>query len=171
MSENQSESETRVAEVDRDSAFTQALAASAGIDRAAHYCSLTPRTERDYATLQRILGRSDKLISDLVGQEFAVVHVSIQRCQVRSQATGDMMEAARLVLVGADGVTASSTGSVLVSSFLRFALIIGEPPYDPPLRIKFKSISLRSGGKGVDFDYLGGGRRMIAGQQKAKGEK
>lgn len=120
------------------------------------WCSLTPKTEEDAATLFNAIGSPEK-IADHINEVIDVAHVYAEVIQVVSEANGETVNVPRVVLIDQKGKGYQAVSVGIYNATKRLLQLFGEPSgWKTPKRIKIRNISLQGGMHTMSFDLVTG---------------
>lgn len=111
-------------------------------ERQLSYCSMTPKTDEEKATLYNIMNNPDKRIKDCINEVIKVKNVFVEVVKCTNQETGEVSTAPRIVLIDENGIGYQCVSLGIFSALKKLFAVYGEPTtWTKPIPIKIKQIS------------------------------
>lgn len=101
---------------------------------AGFYCSMQAETQADRLAIYDAVSNSDSL-DDMVGKVIAITDVVIQPVEMTDNATGEVCNRHRIVLICEDGKAYGCTSSGVETSIKNLFGIVGMPPWNPGIKM------------------------------------
>lgn len=101
---------------------------------AGFYCSMQADTQADRLAIYDAVSNSDSL-DDMVGKTIAITDVVIQPVEMSDNATGEVRNMHRIVLICEDGKAYGCTSSGVETSIKNLFGIVGMPPWVPAIKM------------------------------------
>lgn len=101
---------------------------------AGFYCSMQADTQADRLAIYDAVSNSDSL-DDMVGKTIAITDVVIQPVEMSDNATGEVRNMNRIVLICEDGKAYGCTSSGVETSIKNLFGIVGMPPWIPAIKM------------------------------------
>lgn len=114
------------------------------------YCSIHAETQEDRLDIYEAVSNSLSL-DDMVGKAVEVENVIIQPVEMTDNATGEIMQRNRIVLITPKGDAYGCTSTGVETSMKNLFSIVGCPPWNPA--IKFDVVK-KQGRNGYKFTTL-----------------
>ena len=114
------------------------------------YCSIHAETQEDRLDIYEAVSNSEPL-DDMAGKTVEVENVIIQPVEVVDNATGEMIERNRIVLITPEGKAFGTISTGVETSMKNLFGIVGCPPWNPS--IKFDVVK-KQGRNGYKFTTL-----------------
>lgn len=113
-------------------------------------------TRADRIKLYNAVANAEKKVSDLIGETITVVHMVAHPTKMLDDATGELRDLTRVVLIGPEGESYHSMSNGVVQSMKRICDIVGAGPWeDEPLVIKVKQINTQAGNRTFNLELIG----------------
>ena len=93
------------------------------------------------------VNKAEEKIDDHKNKEFNLVDVVAHPITLVDENTGEAVDALRTVLIMDDGMSYEAVSQGIVSSLTKLFAIVGQPTYEPPLKIKVVEQKTRKGFK------------------------
>lgn len=103
-----------------------------------------PGDRKNAVILSKMLAQADFTANDVLGEVLELTNILVHEVDVESD-TGERFTAYRTVFLLADGKTVSFTSYGILSSLRNIFALMGQPPYDPALKLTVTQISTRKG--------------------------
>ena len=101
---------------------------------AGFYCSMQADTQADRLAIYDAVSNSESL-DDMVGKVIAITDVVIQPVEMTDNATGEVRDMNRIVLICEDGKAYGCTSSGVETSIKNLLGIVGMPPWNPAIKM------------------------------------
>lgn len=98
------------------------------------YCSMQAETQADRLAIYNAVSNSESL-DDMVGKVIAITDVVIQPVEITDNATGEVRDMNRIVLICEDGKAYGCTSSGVETSIKNLFGIVGMPPWNPAINM------------------------------------
>ena len=113
---------------------------------AGFYCSMQADTQADRLAIYDAVSNSDSL-DDMIGKVIAITDVVIQPVEMTDNATGEVRNMCRIVLICEDGKAYGCTSSGVATSIQNLFGIVGMPPWNPAIKMVPTKLQGRNGYK------------------------
>lgn len=101
---------------------------------AGFYCSMQAETQGDRLAIYDAVSNSESL-DDMVGKVIAITDVVVQPVEMTNNATGEVRDVNRIVLICEDGKAYGCTSSGVETSIKNLFGIVGMPPWNPAIKM------------------------------------
>lgn len=109
------------------------------------YCSMTAASDRDKVTLYNACS-NPKRLSDMLNLEIKMKHVFAEIIQVMSEASGEMVNVPRVVIIDEKGQGYQAVSLGIYNSVKRILSLFGDPAsWDHPHTVRVQNINLQNG--------------------------
>lgn len=101
---------------------------------AGFYCSMQADTQADRLAIYDAVSNSESL-DNMVGKVIAITDVVVQPVEMTDNATGEVRDMNRIVLICEDGKAYGCTSSGVETSIKNLFGIVGMPPWSPAIKM------------------------------------
>lgn len=120
------------------------------------YCSLKAETDAERGKLLAALtGRLPKL-DTVINQQIAIKNVVVQPVELVSKASGEVVQATRIVLILGDGSMLGCVSEGIRTSLAAIFQLWGPPPWTEPLRFTVKQTDTGDNKRWYSLEYVSG---------------
>lgn len=120
------------------------------------YCSLQAETDAERGKLLAALtGRLPKL-DTVINQHIAIKNVVVQPVELVSKASGEVIQATRIVLILADGTMLGCVSEGIRTSLAAIFQLWGPPPWTDPLKFTVKQTDTGDNKRWYSLEYVSG---------------
>lgn len=115
---------------------------------ASFFCSIPNDGSRAAAiAIYNAVNSKGESLDDHKGEILEVVNVAAHPVSLVDENTGELVNALRMVVIDKDGKNYDAVSQGIVSSFQKIFGIVGQPPFNPALKIKVVEQKTRKGFK------------------------
>lgn len=112
---------------------------------ASAYCTMQAVDNRSRVTLYNACSSPEKL-SSMINKRIKLMHVYVEIIQVKSEMSGEMVNAPRIILIDDHGKGYQAVSTGIYNSIKRIFSLFGNPAnWDQPHTIEVKHIDLKDG--------------------------
>lgn len=109
------------------------------------YCTMQAVDNRSRVTLYNACSSPEKL-SSMINKRIKLMHVYVEIIQVKSEMSGEMVNAPRIILIDDHGKGYQAVSTGIYNSVKRIFALFGNPAdWDAPHEIEIKHIDLKDG--------------------------
>lgn len=122
--------------------------------RSVYWSSLDMTNLEDKRLLMKAVGRSTHEIEKLAGAPFTTRHVFVHQVEIENEATGELVQTARTVLISPNGETLAFCSAGILRWIGWVADVWGRPPWSPPLGLAVRQVRTRKGFRTYEIDVV-----------------
>ena len=115
---------------------------------ASFYCSIPNDGTRDSAIkIYNAINNKGESLDENKGKILEIVNVAAHPVNITDETTGEIVEALRIIMVDKNNTNYDAVSQGIASSLQKIFGIVGQPPFNPPLKLKVVEQKTRKGFK------------------------
>lgn len=123
------------------------------------YCSMKADTTEDKVKIFNAMNNPDKKLSECINEVLAIKDVYLEKTLISvkddaGNATGEVNEAIRVVLIDENGVSYQSLASGVIQAVSRLVMLFGKPTWEDPIKIKVLQKSVGQKNRTFTFELV-----------------
>lgn len=105
------------------------------------YCSFTPKTQEERATLFKAMNNPDHRVADFINMTIPVKNIYCETVNCVNKQTGEVVKAPRIVLIDTEGKGYQCVSLGMLGALKKLFTVFGMPEWENPLPVTIKQIT------------------------------
>lgn len=105
------------------------------------WCSLVPQNDSERNAILKALQQPDENVQETLNTPFVVANVLVQVVPILDEESGEIEDAAKVVLISPDGRSRGCWAKSILRAFQNLSALYGRPPWVPALTVTIRARS------------------------------